>query len=180
MAGRVEYQSVTSLRARKCVVSELGTCVLFHLKVHGKWRKSFKHWDVSVTYSLWLCHRYKYFYLTLLVFCCLTVTHVSRVFPLQRTQNALLFRYRTIVDIDFHIGLPVESFHRMARSTGESGNFLLTLLRGLTSPINRQVMWAVLTGKTDFSEITESAGDTFEVGFRRSSEDEGFCIHRMR
>ncbi|XP_022096972.1 beta-lactamase domain-containing protein 2-like [Acanthaster planci] len=65
-------------------------------------------------------------------------------------------------DIDFYIGLPVESFHRVARLVGHSTNIMLSLLKGLSSPLNRQMMWAVATGKSDIQKILESSGETLE------------------
>ncbi|XP_038078917.1 beta-lactamase domain-containing protein 2-like isoform X3 [Patiria miniata] len=66
-------------------------------------------------------------------------------------------------DIDFHIGLPLESFHRVARITGDAGNMVLALLYGLTTgPVNRHVLWAMVSRETDISKVIESSGDTME------------------
>ncbi|XP_022096881.1 beta-lactamase domain-containing protein 2-like [Acanthaster planci] len=66
-------------------------------------------------------------------------------------------------DLDVHIGLPLESFHRVARPTGNAVNVALALLYGLTtSPVNRQLLWAMFFGETDLPQIIESSGDTVE------------------
>ncbi|XP_033641765.1 beta-lactamase domain-containing protein 2-like [Asterias rubens] len=55
-------------------------------------------------------------------------------------------------DVDFHIGLPLEVYHRVARPPAVTALWQ-TLFKGLTSPLNRQVMWAMATGKTDFLKV---------------------------
>ncbi|XP_038078915.1 beta-lactamase domain-containing protein 2-like isoform X2 [Patiria miniata] len=64
--------------------------------------------------------------------------------------------------IDFFIGLPLESFHRNARLMGNANSVLLSLLRGLSSPLNRQLMLAMATGKSDMSKILEVGWETVD------------------
>ena len=76
-----------------------------------------------------------------------------------------------------HIGLPAESFHRFARLVGQSGSVFLMLLQGLSSPLNRQVMWAVITGNSDLSKTLGSSGVKFEVSLWTVSHNATTGLH---
>ncbi len=91
---------------------------------------------------------------------------ILRTLPFSAFFTSNIFHtYEFTTGIDFYIGLPEELNYRIARffTDGNDLDGVMSILKSMTDPINRQLMWASMTGQNKIDELIKNSKDLWDV-----------------